>query len=137
MTDKSTTNWTASDDRMVENAIRQGATRRDLLRMLMAGGVATLAGGTILTRASTAFAATPVSGGFIKVAGATSSTADTLDPAKASNSTDYSRICSIYNRLSFLDAAGAVQMELADSIESGDAKTWTVKLKSGVTFHSG
>lgn len=137
MTDKSTTNWTASDDRMVENAIRQGATRRDLLRMLMASGVAAVAGGTILTRASTAFAATPVSGGFIKVAGATSSTADTLDPAKASNSTDYSRICSIYNRLSFLDAAGAVQMELADSIESGDAKTWTVKLKSGVTFHSG
>ena len=137
MTDKRTTNWTAGDDRMVEDAIRRGATRRDLLRMLMASGVAAMAGGTILGRASAAYAGTPTSGGFIKVAGATSSTADTLDPAKSSNSTDYSRICSIYNRLTFLDGAGTVQMELADSIESADAKIWTVKLKPGVTFHSG
>lgn len=137
MTNNPTPNWTAGDDRMVEDAIRNGATRRDLLRMLMAGGVAAMAGGTFLTRASTAVAATPFSGGFIKVAGASSSTADTLDPAKASNSTDYSRICSIYNRLTFLDAAGAIQMELAESVESSDAKIWTVKLRSGVTFHSG
>ncbi|MEM7731649.1 MAG: ABC transporter substrate-binding protein [Pseudomonadota bacterium] len=137
MTDKRPTNWAAGDDRMVEDAIRRGATRRDLLHMLMAGGVATLTAGTILGRATAAVAATPVSGGMIKVAGATSSTADTLDPAKASNSTDYSRICSIYNRLTFLDGDGSVQMELADSVLSDDAKTWTVTLKPGVTFHSG
>lgn len=137
MTSKRTTNWTTGDDRRVEDAIRRGATRRDLMKMLMAGGVATMAGGTILGRATAAYASTPVSGGFIKVAGASSSTADTLDPAKASNSTDYSRICSIYNRLTFLDSSGAVQMELAKSVESSDAKTWTVSLKSGVTFHSG
>ena len=137
MTNKRTTNWTANDDRMVEDAIRHGATRRDLLKMLTAGGVAAMAGGTILGRATAAYASTPVSGGFIKVAGASSSTADTLDPATASNSTDYSRICSIYNRLTFLDGAGGIQMELADSIESSDAKTWTIKLKPGVTFHSG
>lgn len=137
MTHKTLTNWTPHDDRMVEDAIRRGATRRDLLRMLMSGGVAAVAGGSLLTRATEAYAATPVSGGFIKVAGATSSTADTLDPAKASNSTDYSRICSIYNRLTFLESDGSVQMELAESVESSDAKTWTVKLRSGVTFHSG
>ena len=137
MTEKSTINWTAHDDRMVEDAIRRGATRRDLLRMLVSGGIATIAGGTILGTASRAVAATPSYGGFITVAGASSSTADTLDPAKATNSTDYSRTCSIYNRLTFMDGSGTVQMELAESIESDDAKTWTVKLRSGVTFHSG
>lgn len=131
------TNWTASDDAMVENAIRRGATRRELLSMMLAGGVAMSAGGMILGRASDAIAATPKSGGNLKAAGWSSSTADTLDPAKASLSTDYVRCCALYNRLTFLDQAGIAQMELAEKIESADAKTWTVKLRSGVTFHDG
>lgn len=131
------TNWTASDDAMVENAIRRGATRRELLSMMLAGGVAMSAGGLILGRASDAIAATPKSGGNLKAAGWSSSTADTLDPAKASLSTDYVRCCALYNRLTFLDQAGMVQMELAEKVESADAKTWTVKLRSGVTFHDG
>lgn len=130
-------NWTASDDAMVENAIRRGATRRELLTMLLAGGVAMSAGGLVLGRASNAVAATPKSGGHLKAAGWSSSTADTLDPAKASLSTDYVRCCSLYNRLTFIDKAGVTQMELAESIESKDAKTWTVKLRKGVTFHDG
>ncbi|AGB75462.1 MULTISPECIES: ABC transporter substrate-binding protein [Rhizobium] len=130
-------NWTASDDAMVENAIRRGATRRELLTMLLAGGVAMSAGGLVLGRASNAVAATPKSGGNLKAAGWSSSTADTLDPAKASLSTDYVRCCSLYNRLTFIDKAGVTQMELAESIESKDAKTWTIKLRKGVTFHDG
>jgi len=31
------TNWTRKDDQMVEAAIRRGASRRDLLRMLAPG----------------------------------------------------------------------------------------------------
>lgn len=136
MTDK-ISNWTKADDAMVENAIRRGASRRDLLKMILAGGVAMSAGSVILGRATRAVAATPVSGGHFKAAGWSSSTADTLDPAKASLSTDYVRCCSLYNRLTFLDKAGVTQMELAESIESKDAKTWTVKLRKGVTFHDG
>ncbi len=64
------------------------------------------AGGLILGRASSAVAATPKSGGALKAAGWSSSTADTLDPAKASLSTDYVRCCAFYNRLTFLDGAG-------------------------------
>ncbi|MEH7845255.1 ABC transporter substrate-binding protein [Rhizobium laguerreae] len=131
------TNWTRSDDAMVESAIRRGATRRELLHMMLAGGVALSAGGLVLGRAGKALAATPVSGGSLKAAGWSSSTADTLDPAKASLSTDYVRCCSFYNRLTFLDISGTPQMELAEAIESKDAKTWTVKLKNGVTFHDG
>ena len=131
------TNWTPSDDAMVENAIRRGATRRELLQMMLAGGVALTAGGLVLGRASNAFAATPKTGGHLKASGWSASTADTLDPAKASLSTDYVRCCAVYNRLTFLDKAGVTQMELAESIESSDAKVWTVKLRSGVTFHDG
>jgi peptide/nickel transport system substrate-binding protein len=131
------TNWTASDDVLVEAAIRRGASRRDLLKMMFANGVALAAGSTILGRAERAYAATPKKGGSIKAAGWSTSTADTLDPAKASLSTDYVRCCSFYNRLTVLDKSGTPQMELAESIESKDAQTWTVKLRKGVTFHDG
>lgn len=134
---KNPTNWTGRDDAMVEQMIRSGATRRDLLKMLMSSGIAASVGGAVLLRADKAVAATPVTGGSLKAAGWSSSTADTLDPAKASLSTDYVRCCAFYNRLTFLDEAGQVQMELADSIASDDAQTWEVKLKSGVTFHDG
>lgn len=136
MTDK-ITNWTKLDDARVEDAIRRGATRRDLLKMMLASGVALSAGGAVLSRAEQALAATPVSGGHMKAAGISSSNADTLDPAKASLGTDYSRCCSLYNRLTFIDATGVPQMELAEKLETKDAKTWTVTLRKGVTFHDG
>ena len=85
---KTPTNWTGRDDAMVEHMIRRGASRRDLLKMLMSSGVAAAAGGSLLMRASAAVAATPVTGGTLRAAGWSSSTADTLDPAKASLSTD-------------------------------------------------
>ncbi|MDP2699843.1 ABC transporter substrate-binding protein [Thalassospira sp.] len=137
MTGYNISNWTKADDAMVEDAIRRGATRRDLLKMLAVGGVATLAGGTILGRATAALAATPVMGGAIKVAGYTSSTADTLDPAKAANQTDYCRCSAFYNRLTYLGEGGKLHMELAETVESADAQVWTIKLRKGVTFHDG
>ncbi|RFB79807.1 ABC transporter substrate-binding protein [Methylovirgula sp. 4M-Z18] len=136
MSDK-ITNWTFADDAMIESAIRRNASRRELLQMMTAGGIAALTASTIFGRATSAVAATPAKGGSIKVAGFTSSTADTLDPAKASHSTDYVRCCAFYNRLTFLDSRGETRMELAESIESPDAKVWTIKLRKGVTFHDG
>jgi len=135
--DNKVTNWDKSDDALVENAIRRGASRRELLQMMLAGGVAMSSGVALLGRATAAVAATPVSGGAFKAAGFSASTADTLDPAKASLSTDYVRCCALYNRLTNIDNAGATQMELADSVESADAKVWTVKLRKGVHFHDG
>jgi len=137
MTRNTPTNWTGHDTAAVENAIRRGASRRELLKMLMASGVAFTAGSGLLLRAGQAVAATPVTGGHLKAAGWSSSTADTLDPAKASLSTDYTRCCAFYNRLTFLDENGDIQMELAEAVESDDARTWQVKLKPDVTFHDG
>lgn len=131
------TNWMKSDETRVTEAIRRGATRRELLSMMMAGGASLAMGGLVIGRATRAAADTPKMGGKLRAAGWSSSTADTLDPAKASLSTDYVRICMFYNRLVFLDATLTPTMELAESIDSKDAQTWTIKLRSGVTFHDG
>lgn len=137
MTESKIINWTNADDGMVEQAIRRGASRRDLLKMLMAGGVAASVGGTIIGRSMSAVAATPVSGGHLKAVAYSSSNADTLDPAKASLSTDYVRCCSLYNRLTFLDRTGFPQNELAEAVETKDALSWTITLRKGVQFHDG
>jgi peptide/nickel transport system substrate-binding protein len=57
-----TTNWVPGDDAMVEAAIRRGASRRDLLKIMLANGVALAAGSAILGRADRAIATTPVKG---------------------------------------------------------------------------
>lgn len=124
-------------DTEIEAALRQGTSRRDILRLLTASGFAATSAGALLLRAGDALAATPRAGGSIRAAGFSASTADTLDPAKAALSTDYVRICAFYNRLTFLDQGGLPQMELAESIDSKDSQTWTVKLKKGITFHNG
>ncbi|SEF22075.1 ABC transporter substrate-binding protein [Variovorax sp. NFACC27] len=122
--------------RMMES-LRRGATRRDILAMLMACGMqATLAGG-IAGAAMSAHAQTPKKGGRIRVAGATAAVTDTLDPAKQSNQTDYSRCNMIYNGLTSLDGSLTPQPALAESFSSRDAKTWVFTLRKGVTFHDG
>ena len=76
-------------------------------------------------------------GGRIRVAGATAAATDTLDPAKQSNQTDYSRCNMIYNGLTSLDGSLTPQPALAESFTTKDAKTWVFTLRKGVTFHDG
>jgi peptide/nickel transport system substrate-binding protein len=118
-------------------ALQRGASRRDVLAMLMAGGMqATLAGG-LATTAFSVHAQTPKRGGKIRVAGASAAANDTLDPAKQSNSTDYSRGNMLYNGLTSLDGSLTPQPALAESFNTKDAKTWVFVLRKGVTFHDG
>ncbi|MGY6563743.1 MAG: ABC transporter substrate-binding protein [Halomonadaceae bacterium] len=114
-----------------------GFTRRDVLRGMAAGTVLAATAGGLMTGASSAFAQTPQRGGRIKVASATSSTADTLDPAKGANYTDYCRHFMFYNGLTTLDAALVPRMSLAESFDTDDALTWVVKLRRDVVFHDG
>lgn len=125
------------DVSVLENAIRRGATRRELLAMLMAGGMSAALGGSVIASATRAYAETPKKGGSIRAAGYSSGTTDTLDPAKASLSTDYVRCQSFYNGLTRLDANLAPVMDLAESFETDDAVKWTVKLRKGIAFHDG
>lgn len=125
------------DSTRMLDALKRGASRRDVLAMLMAGGMqATLAGG-LSSLALSAHAATPKRGGRIRVAGATAAITDTLDPAKMSNQTDYSRGTMLYNGLTSLDGSLTPQPALAESFDTKDAKVWVFKLRKDVKFHDG
>jgi len=125
------------ESRRIMGQLQGGASRRDVLAMLMAGGMqATLAGG-LACAAVAAQAAAPRKGGRIKVAGAAASLNDTLDPAKFSNHSDYIRGCMFYNGLTSLDGSLTPRPALAEEFITTDATTWVFKLRRGVTFHDG
>ncbi|BFO56316.1 ABC transporter substrate-binding protein [Acidovorax sacchari] len=126
-----------AESQRVMQSLARGASRRDVLAMFLAGGMqASLAGG-LATMAARAHAQTPRRGGRIRVAGATAAATDTLDPAKQSNQTDYSRGNMLYNGLFSLDGSLTPQPALAESHSTADAKTWVFKLRKGVVFHDG
>ena len=121
----------------LEQALRRGVSRRDLLQSLAASGFGAAAASGILLRASAALAQTPKTGGLLRVASQSASTADTLDPTRGTNTTDYCRAFMFYNGLTRLDADLVPQPELAESFSSKDAKTWSFKLRSGIVFADG
>jgi peptide/nickel transport system substrate-binding protein len=126
-----------SDRIHLDRALRGGASRRDVIKMLMAAGMTAAIGGTVSLGASKALADTPKKGGRLKVATYASSNADTLDPARAVFNIDYLRANTTYNGLTRLDDTLTPQMELAEAITSDDAKRWNVKLRKNVEFHDG
>jgi peptide/nickel transport system substrate-binding protein len=131
------------ESQRVFEGLNRGMSRRDALRMLGLAGVAVAGAGSLFGSAGQLFAAEAGSagkgkrGGRIKVASATSSTADTLDPAKGGNYTDYCRHNMFYSGLAILDAQLAPQMALAESFDTADAISWTIKLRKDVVFHDG
>ncbi len=123
----------AASDCHFMSAMNRGASRRELLSILLAGGMqAGLAASSL-----PAYAQTPRRGGRIRVAGATAAISDTLDPAKMSNQTDYSRGNMFYNGLTSLDSSLTPQPALAEEFSTKDARTWVFKLRRGVLFHDG
>lgn len=125
------------ESRRLMEALQRGATRRDLLALLTAGGMQVALAAGLAGTAISAHAQTPRRGGKLRVSSATAAATDTLDPAKQSNQTDYSRCNMVYNGLTWLDGSLTPQPALAESFTTRDAKTWVFKLRSGVTFHDG
>lgn len=76
-------------------------------------------------------------GGRVRVAGATSSVADTIDPARQMAVIDYIRCNMFYDGLVRLDEHQRPQMALAETLDSPDGRVWTAKLRKGVRFHDG
>jgi peptide/nickel transport system substrate-binding protein len=125
----------------IEDAMRRGTGRRELMRWLAAAGMASGTASSLLLRAGTALAQTPKLGGKIRVASQSASTADTLDPSRGTNTTDYARAFMFYNGLTRLDGKLVPRPELAASFGPSEgpdgAKVWNFKLRQGVTFHDG
>ncbi len=116
--------------------LKEGSmSRRSLIKLLSAG---TMMGSGLIGFPEVSFAAeTPVKGGKLRAAMSNASATDTLDPAKASNSADFTRQFMVYSGLTELDKNLNIQPGLAESVESGDGLTWQIKLRKGVTFHNG
>lgn len=106
-------------------------SRRDVLRRMTAAGLLLSAGPLLQAQPL------PKRGGTLTIATQSSSTADTLDPAKGALSTDYVRAHMFFSGLTSLDVQLAPQMALAEDIATDDATIWTVKLRKGVQFHNG
>ena len=122
----------------IENALRRGATRRDVLCMLTAAGASVAFAGGLITTAERAVAATPKRGGQIRFAWAQHGPSDTLDPILATNSIDYGRTRLTYNNLCRIAEDLTAGPELAESFESNSTATeWTFKLRKGVEWHDG
>src|SRR6266513_132939 len=120
---------------------KRSLPRREVLRGLTAAGVLAAMGGGPVT--ATGYAAdngpaeTPRRGGRIRAASLSSSTADTLDPAKGALSTDYARLNMIYSGLTQFDSTLSAQLALAEEIDDRGRILWTIKLRNGVQFHNG
>lgn len=118
-------------------ALARGATRRDVVTMLMAAGMQAGTAGSMAAIAVTAHANAPRRGGRIRVAGTTTTASETLDPARQANQMDYARGHMLYNGLTALDGSLTPQPALAESFATQDAKTWVFSLRKGVVFHDG
>lgn len=105
--------------------------RRDFLKSTVA---------TALT-ASVPFApaiAAPKRGGHFRAGIAAGQTTDTMNPGTWDNNITVSMGYAIHGYLTEVAADGSVQPLLAESWEATDnATTWRLKIREGVTFHSG
>ncbi|WP_423822718.1 ABC transporter substrate-binding protein [Salinisphaera sp. SPP-AMP-43] len=128
---------------MTEDSLKKtltgGTSRREALKTLAAAGFFAAGGsGLLLGPRARAADNTPKHGGQIRVAVSSSSTKDTLDPAKGATAIDYCRDFMFYNGLTEYDAHLEPQPALAESFDSPDGgKTWVFKLRRGVKFHNG
>jgi peptide/nickel transport system substrate-binding protein len=119
-------------------------SRRDLLRhgaegaaLLSFGGVLAACGGSSTTTKAAATTGPAKHGGTLRVGVVTNGNAETIDVQKAINTPDYLRTDNLYDPL-FFQVVGGVQPGLATSAEpNSDASVWTLKLRSGVTWHDG
>jgi peptide/nickel transport system substrate-binding protein len=118
--------------------------RRDFLRGIAATGAVVTASGLLAacssssTSSSSAATGQPKRGGDLKVGLAGGSTSDTLDPHKGLTYMDTGRFEGLYQPLVKLGKNAQVEYVLAESITPNAALTeWTIRLRPGVTFHSG
>ena len=121
----------------MNNSQRFFRDRRQMLKYMSAASGLILLPPHILAATEAAIAENPKHGGQIRVAMMSVSTKDTLDPAKASLSTDYARMYMIYSGLTQFNRHMGADLALAETIETKNQQEWHITLKKGITFHNG
>lgn len=119
-----------------ENKLATGRIdRRQFIMSALAAGVILPAAMSMADRAQ---AATPQSGGFLRVGHGHGSTTDSLDPGTYEHEFTVGLSYATGNHLTEIGPDGILRPELCESYEaSADAAIWRFKLRSGVTFHNG
>jgi peptide/nickel transport system substrate-binding protein len=123
-----------------------GYSRREVFKFAAAGtalfaGFSSLAacgssGGA--SSASSTASARPKRGGVLRVGMTSGGSEDTLDALVWATNIDGLRVFQLYDSLTALDKNAQPQLSLAEEITpNSDATEWTVRLRSGVTFHNG
>lgn len=111
-------------------------TRRDFIQQALAAGLTLGAAESLFTRAARA---EPKRGGSARIGMAHGSTTDTLDPRGYPDVFSQAVLFgALSNGLTEIDADGNIVGDLAEGMEPSDgAKTWTFRLRRGLTFHNG
>ena len=126
------------DREAVKNGLSRGASRREVMGWLMAGGATIAAAGSIVSSATSAMAATPKKGGKITFASDLHGPSDTLDPGLGTSTIDYTRARTHYNGLTQFNDDTSTRPELAEEYSANANNTeWTFKLRKDVKFHDG
>jgi peptide/nickel transport system substrate-binding protein len=126
-------------------------TRRRLIENAAKGGLVVGAGGLIAacgsssssnssaaTTTSQAATGTPKHGGTLRAGLTGGSSSDTADPNTIVNNTDYARAALLYEALVWTNSQAQQYNRLAEEMTPNkDATVWTIRLRSGVTFHNG
>lgn len=126
-------------------SIAQPLSRRRLLQGALAGaamGVAGLPFGWDSVSAhamnTPPLAERPKRGGRLRAAFIGNGVVETLDPDAIVADVDIARAYSLFDQLTRLNPDGTYALELAESFEpTANARTWTVRLRPGVTWHDG
>ncbi len=80
----------------------------------------------------------PKRGGTLRAAITGGSGSDTLNPLNAITNADFSRVNNLYEPLVGLTAAAQPEFILAEELTpNAKATQWTLRIKPGITFHSG
>lgn len=105
-------------------------------RAVLAGAAAT-ASGLILPMGAMAQPG-PQKGGHLRVGFTQGSTSDSFDPATFNNDFMFASGYAVFNTLTEIAPDGSAKPDLAESYEaSGDAATWTFRLRSDARFSNG
>ena len=108
--------------------------RRKFVMGALAAGVALP---SALGLAQHAMAQTPKKGGRLRLGNSASSSDDSLNPATWLSSYMMMTGWTGANNLMEVGPDGQLVPELAENVESDDAKTWVFNLRKGVEFHNG